>query len=184
MARSPLSSTRAFVTLRSQCTGTTHSGSRWSGAMAPSSHHRRWGRSKWCWLAADEVNDSDFRMEMTRTLLAAFWLFQVGTIPQADGNVQDDVDRLVWAAEQLKGIWPSQPPPPIPDVARVARHGRPVTPLLFGLLSDDPNLPRDDKRWKVQQQVTLALSRIYSEPPHCGRIYCDGDRAERIGQIK
>jgi HEAT repeat protein len=42
----------------------------------------------------------------------------------------------------------------------------------------------DDKRWKVQQQVTLALSQIYSESAHCGRTYCDADPLERIGQVK
>jgi len=127
----------------------------------------------------------DSIMAMTlSTLLAAFWLAQPAAVPPADPHLQADVDRLVQAAQQLKGSWPSQPPPPIPEVARVARHGRPVIPLLFALLSDDSNIPRDDKRWKVQQQVALTLSRIYSEPPQCGRIYCDGDPAERIGQIK
>jgi hypothetical protein len=117
------------------------------------------------------------------TLLAALLLFQTGT-PPADPALQADVDRLVQAAEQMKGTWLSQPPPPVREVAVVARHGRRVTPLLFALLSDDPNVPRDDKRWKVQQQATLTLSRIYSEPPQCGRIYCDGDPAARIDQIK
>jgi HEAT repeat protein len=123
-------------------------------------------------------------MTMVRALLVAFWLFQAGAIPPAGSNMQADVDRLVQAAQQLKGTWPSQAPPPVREVALVARHGTRVTPLLFALLSDDSNVPRDDKRWKVQQQVTLALSQIYAEPPECGRIYCDGDPAERIGQIK
>jgi hypothetical protein len=35
---------------------------------------------------------------------------------------------------------------------------------------------------KVQQQVTLTLSQIYSESQHCGRTYCDGDPPERIGR--
>ena len=123
-------------------------------------------------------------MEMTRTFLAALLLLQTGAVPQADPNMQADVDRLVRAAEQLKGIWPSQPPPPIPEVALVAGYGRRVTPLLVALLSDDPNARRDDKHWKVAQQATLALSRIYSEPAHCGRIYCDDDPPERIGQVR
>jgi len=121
---------------------------------------------------------------MVRAILVAFWLFQAGAIQPAGSNMQADVDRLVQAAQQLKGTWPSQAPPPVREVALVARHGTRVTPLLFALLSDDSNVPRDDKRWKVQQQVTLALSQIYAEPPECGRIYCDGDPAERIGQIK
>jgi hypothetical protein len=74
-------------------------------------------------------------------------------------TMQPDVDRLVRAAETLTGTWPSQPPPPVPDVAVVARHGKVVVPLLVALLSDDPNAERDRKRWKVQQQVALTLSR-------------------------
>jgi HEAT repeat protein len=66
----------------------------------------------------------------------------------------------------------------------VARHSRPVAPLLVALLSDDPNAERDGRRWKVQQQAALALCRIYSESTHCGRTYCDGDPPERIGHVK
>lgn len=99
-------------------------------------------------------------------------------------TMQPDVDRLVRAAEKLTGTWPSQPPPPIPEVAVVARHGKAVVPLLVALLSDDPNAERDLKRWKVRQQVSLVLGRIYSESQHCGRTYCDGDAPERIGRVR
>jgi hypothetical protein len=98
--------------------------------------------------------------------------------------MQQDVDQLVRAAEGLTEMWPSQPPPPIPEVGLVARHGKSVAPLLMALLSDDPYVERDWKRWKVQQQVALALCRIYSESEHCGRAYCDGDPPERIGRVK
>ena len=98
--------------------------------------------------------------------------------------MQPDVDRLVQAAENLTGTWPSQPPPAIPEVAVVARHGKAVVPLLMVLLSDDPDAERDPKRWKVQQQVALALSRIYSESQHCGRTYCDRDPRERIARAR
>jgi hypothetical protein len=98
--------------------------------------------------------------------------------------MQADVDRLVRAAEQLTETWPTQPPPPVPEVALVAQHGEPVTPMLLALLSDDSNVERDPKRWKVQQQAALALSRIYSEPEQCGRVYCDGDPPDRIANIK
>jgi hypothetical protein len=103
---------------------------------------------------------------------------------QTSSSMQADVDRLVRAAEQLAGAWPSQPPPPIPEVADVARNGKAVVPLLVALLSDDPNAERDRRSWKVQQQVALALCRIYSESPHCGRTYCDGDPPERIGRVR
>lgn len=102
----------------------------------------------------------------------------------SSADMKADVDRMVRAAAQLTGTWPSQPPPPIPEVALVARHGESVVPLLVALLSDDPNAERDRKRWKVQQQVSLVLCRIYSESTHCGRTYCDGDPSERIGNVK
>jgi len=103
---------------------------------------------------------------------------------QTAGTMRTDVDRLVRAAEALAGTWPSQPPPPIPEVVIVARHGKAVVPLLVALLSDDQHAERDPKRWKVQQQVALTLSVIYSEPQHCGRTYCDGDPPERIGRVR
>jgi HEAT repeat protein len=95
-----------------------------------------------------------------------------------------DMDRLVRAAEQLTETWPKQPPPPIPEVALVAQHGEAVTPMLLALLSDDSKVELDRKRWKVQHQAALALTRIYSESVHCGRVYCDGDPPERIANVK
>ena len=106
---------------------------------------------------------------------------QSGTL--ASSSMQADVDRLVRAAEKLTEVWISQPPPAIPEVAVAARHGRAIAPLLVALLPDHPNADRDPKRWKVLQQVTLALGRIYSAS-HCGRIYCDGDPPERIAHVK
>ena len=103
---------------------------------------------------------------------------------QTTSAMHRDVDRLVQASETLAGTWPSQPPPPIPEVAIVARHGKAVVPLLMVLLSDDPHAERDRQRWNVQQQVALTLSRIYSESQHCGRIYCDGDPPERIANVR
>ena len=98
--------------------------------------------------------------------------------------MQGDVDRLVRAAEKLTERWPSQPPPPVPEVAIVAGHGKAVVPLLTVLLSDDPHAQRDRRRWTVQQQVALTLCRIYSESEHCGRTYCDGDPPERIARVR
>ena len=122
-------------------------------------------------------------MTLIALLVALLPPLQTGATPTVR-SMQADVDRLVRAAEGLAGTWPSQPPPPIPEVAVVARHGKAVVPLLVELLSDDPNAERDRKSWKMQQQVALALSRIYSESQHCGRIYCDGDPPERIGRVK
>jgi HEAT repeat protein len=103
---------------------------------------------------------------------------------QGTSTMPPDVDRLVRAAERLAGTWPAQSPPAIPEVALVARHGKAVAPLLMVLLSDDPNAEHDRRRWKVQQQVALTLSRIYSESKHCGRTYCDGDPPERIARVR
>ena len=131
--------------------------------------------------------DGDSRglvMVMTLMALLAMVLPALQAETAQTATMQSDVDRLVRAAEALTGAWPSQPPPPVAEVAIVARHGRAVVPLLMALLSDDPNAERDRARWKVQQQVALTLSQIYSESPHCGRTYCDGDPPERIGRIR
>ena len=123
-------------------------------------------------------------MSMMLTALLAVLLSPPQTAATGTNTMQPDVDRLVSAAETLTGTWPSQPPPPIPEVATVARHGKAVVPSLMVLLSDDPNAERDRKRWKVQQQVALTLCRIYSESQHCGRTYCDGDPPERIARVR
>ena len=124
-------------------------------------------------------------MMMISIVLLGVLLLPIQTAAaQTASTMQPDVDRLVRAAGKLVGPWPSQSPPPIPEVAIVARHGEAVVPLLMRLLSDDPSTERDRKRWKVQQQVALTLCRIYSESPHCGRTYCDGDPPERIARVR
>ena len=121
---------------------------------------------------------------MLIALLVVFLAALQTEAAQTAGTMQSDVDRLVRVAESLAGTRPSQPPPAIPEVGTVARHGKAVVPLLMALLSDDPHAERDRKRWRVQQQVALALGQIYSESQHCGRIYCDGDPPERIGRVR
>ncbi|HEX6976491.1 MAG TPA: HEAT repeat domain-containing protein [Vicinamibacterales bacterium] len=59
-----------------------------------------------------------------------------------------------------------------------------MAPLLLDLLSDHTDPAREVARWKAQQQVALALCRIYAESDHCGRAYCDGDPPERIQGVK
>lgn len=122
-------------------------------------------------------------MSMIALLVVLLPLLQTATT-QTTNTLQADVDVLVRAAEKLSGTWPSQPPPAIPEVAIVAGHGKAIVPLLMVLLSDDPNVERDHQLWKVQQQVSLTLSRIYAESQHCGRIYCDGDPPERIARVR
>ncbi len=124
---------------------------------------------------------------MSPTLLAlitaALLLPQAGTSRSSSG-MKDDVGRMVRAAEKVNGTWPSQAPPAVREVELVVGHGRTVAPLLLALLSDDPDVERDRRRWPVQQQAALALCRIYSESEHCGRTYCDGDPRERIGGVR
>ena len=71
---------------------------------------------------------------------------------QTTSTMQSDLDRLVQAAEKLAGTWPSQPPPAVPEVALVARHGKAVVPLLMVLLSDDPRrliwFPESVRLWR------------------------------------
>lgn len=132
--------------------------------------------------------------------LSASLVFNAETVAtqsrtSSSGAMQADVEALVRAASDEKETWSKQPPLPVRQVAAVARHGRAVVPLLVALLPDTVNDPADRStfargatadrsRWRVQQQVTLALSAIYDETPHCGRVYCDGDDPRRNAGVK
>ena len=61
-------------------------------------------------------------------LVVALIVPQSGNLPGLT-PVEEDVARLVRAAETSTGTWPAQAPPPIPEVAVVARHGKRATPL-------------------------------------------------------
>ncbi len=121
---------------------------------------------------------------MRPALIGVVVVLQLSPQPGSMTPGTADVARLVRTAERLRGEWPCQPPPPIPEVAVVARHGQSVVPLLLGLLSDDRYAERNGTRWKVAQQASLALCRIYDISPYCGRAYCDGDSPERIHNVK
>lgn len=122
---------------------------------------------------------------MTLNVLVLIVALMMPGRQQPAASTKADVDRLVRAAEQLTGVWPTQPPPAIPEVALVARHGKSAVPLLTALLSDDPNAERDQKRWKVQQQAALALCRIYSgSTTYCEPVPIDGNLPERNGNTK
>jgi HEAT repeat protein len=99
-------------------------------------------------------------------------------------TVDADVQRMVTAAQRLTGEWPAQPPPELPEVRAVARHGRQAAPALLAPLPDVPDSNLPSSRLKVLQQATLALGRIYSVPVHCGIVYCDGNTLERSAPIK
>jgi hypothetical protein len=95
-------------------------------------------------------------MSMMLIALLAVSLLALQTETAQTATRQSDVDRLVRAAEGVAGTWPSQPPPRVPEVAVVVRHGKSVVPLLMALLSDDPHAERDRKRWKVQSRLARA----------------------------
>lgn len=63
-------------------------------------------------------------------VLAALLLTQQSAARPAPSSVQRDVDRLVRAAQNPTGVWPTQAPPAIPEVALVARHGKLVAPAM------------------------------------------------------
>jgi hypothetical protein len=85
--------------------------------------------------------------------------------------MKSDVNRLVARAEKLKLLWPWQGP--IPEVRRVARHGKRVAPLLVALLDDDPGFDPGGLDERVQQQAALALCHIFGVSEDCGHVYCN-----------
>ena len=94
-----------------------------------------------------------------------------------------DVHRLVVHAKTLKRLWPWQPA--IPEVTRVARHGKRVAPLLIELLDDDPDPKLEDRiDHSVQQQAALALCKIYGVIDQCGRVYCNRASVEENKAVK
>ena len=98
-------------------------------------------------------------------------------------QMKADVDLLVVRAKTLKRLWPWQPA--IPEVARVARHGKRVAPLLIELLDDDPDPVLEDRiDHGVQQQAALALCKIYRVIDQCGRVYCNRASTEENKAVK
>jgi hypothetical protein len=83
-------------------------------------------------------------------------------------QVRKDVAHLVHAARQLDKLWPWQPA--IPDVAIVAADGHAAGPFLVALLADDPDFD-EGVDWHVQQQVALALCKIYGVKEGPGHVY-------------
>lgn len=110
-------------------------------------------------------------MKLIRHLFAAALLLPLSIcLParaQTAGQMRADVARLVDAARK-RTLWPWQPAEP--EVARVARYGPAAAPLLLPLLPDDPETP-GAPRYYVQQQVALALCRIYHVEAGPGRVY-------------
>jgi hypothetical protein len=98
-------------------------------------------------------------------------------------QMKTDVHRLVVRAKTLKRLWPWQQA--IPEVTRVARHGKQVAPLLIELLDDDPDPVLENRiDHGVQQQAALALCKIYGVIDQCGRVYCNRASVEENKAVK
>jgi len=100
-------------------------------------------------------------------------------------EMTDDVARLVAAAKQLDTAWPWQPA--IPEVERVARHGPAVAPALLAELRYESEEQWGSGDWDlhVEQQVALALCRIFDVPPESGRtVFGVRATAEQNGTVR
>lgn len=95
------------------------------------------------------------------------------------------VHRLAQAAEKRTTLWPWEGP--LPEVANVASYGEAIAPLLVTLLAEDPdsfdeNAP--DVDWSVQQQVALALCKIYGVSEEAGHVYMNRASRETNASVK
>ena len=119
-------------------------------------------------------------------IIVALAALQVASIawpvgPEPSAQMRADVTSLVRAARKLEKLWPWQPA--IPEVALVAAHGRAVAPLLVAQLVEDPD--NDEKAdWNVQQQVALALCRIYDVSEDGGHVYMNRASEKTNAHIK
>lgn len=89
--------------------------------------------------------------------------------PTLTQEMTGDVARLVTAAKQLDTAWPWQPA--IPEVEQVARHGLAVAAALLAELRYESEEQWGSGDWDlhVEQQVALALCRIFDVTPESGR---------------
>jgi hypothetical protein len=106
----------------------------------------------------------------------ALLLILVGTIlsfVNSDTRMNEDVAALVVAAKRTRPLWPDDPP--LRQVDAVARHGLRAGPPLVSLLRFVSDEQFSDETWSpnVEQQVALALCRIYGELPLANRTVYD-----------
>lgn len=96
----------------------------------------------------------------------------IGSFVRGDGFMNRDIARLAAAARGSNRIWPDHPP--LAEVDRVARHGPRAGPTLVSRLHFESEEQRDDT-WSpaVEQQLELALCRIYGETPSGARTVYD-----------
>lgn len=92
-----------------------------------------------------------------------------------------EVAILVYTAQQRDKLWPWAAE--LSQVETVAAFGPAIAPLLLELLSANPDYDTDAD-WQVEQQVALALCKIYGVNPEPGRVYMNRATAETNAQIK
>lgn len=101
--------------------------------------------------------------------------------PRTGEALQADVAHLVNAARQRTMLWPWKPPEP--EVAVVASHGTAIAPFLVELLVESPETT-EGADLNVQQQVALALCRIYGVPEVGGHVYMNRASSEENSKVK
>ena len=92
---------------------------------------------------------------------------------KGDKGMHDDIAALAAAAQRTGRMWPDGPS--LPQVDQVARHGLRAGPALVSLLRFESEGQLSDATWSpsVEQQVELALCRIYGELPSGTRTVYD-----------
>jgi len=119
-------------------------------------------------------------------LLFVLSLFVAGaTFATAQDSMRVAVERLVEAAQKRTTLWPWEGH--VPEVAIVAAYGKAIAPLLVNILAEDPdsldeNAPEVD--WSVQQQVALALCKIYRVREESGHVYMNRASPEENARVK
>ena len=88
-------------------------------------------------------------------------------------GLNDDIAALAAAAKATARVWPGDAP--LPQVDRVAKHGLRAAPALVTLLRFESEAQLGDGTWSpgLEQQVALALCKIYGELPSGARTVYD-----------
>jgi hypothetical protein len=130
-------------------------------------------------------------MKHSRVVFAIIVLLLLPLAGAAAGNgpsqdeMRAEVSMLVKAAKELTTLWPWSGP--IPEVARVAAYGKTIAPLLVVILADDPDSVEEasqEVNLNVQQQVALALCKIYGVTDETWHVYMNRASREVNARVK
>jgi hypothetical protein len=131
---------------------------------------------------------SVFFVALFLSLLSTAGAAASGREPSQD-EMRAEVAKLVSAAEKLTTLWPWSGP--VPEVAQVAAYGKSIAPFLVNILADDPDALEESSRmsspevnWNVQQQVALALCKIYGVTEEGGHVYMNRASREENANVK